>query len=681
MSDEVTTNKTVSYEGGAEALPYRPMNIFKGEDEQSKFMEYICSEILDVRDGGDRSDKEAQWQEFRRIRRSKPRSKTRDTPWIKSANVESTLTQQKINAIFAKEVAAFATKKPPMRVEPISSKDSIIAESLERFFRGLSESKYGLNLREVQPRVFYEQVSLGTQFVKVPFLNEQWSFKRTNGDGAVEDVNYIRHQGPACVPIRIEDFFTRPYWKDLQRAPWIGVRYRFFQHELKQKEALGFFENIESLEVLTTYDDNKQEALEQAGISTSSLGQQPETSEYEIYECNVFWDVDGDGYAEDVIAWVYPETRTLLRAEYNPLSVRDIEPVIYLEDPEVIYGIGVAELLQSLQEESTTLRRMRLDGTQLAMLKMFVARTGCGLGPNEDLFPFKMLFVDDVAADFRELTFPDVAPSCIRGEYMVKEDADRVTGASDYMTGFNDKTVGSGASVGGTMFLAQQGNSILNSILQRAEQSWTNIYMLVLYQCMANKDMVDLGWLEPADQANVAQVLSMKVEDIPTKFRFSVRTTDITKTDESRKQDFLTAGQLYNLYGQQIMQLQAAKQQTMQNPPMAETVDSLIVGSTMFMGRLIEFFEIGDPKEFLPYVEDTRLKLRQQDMARDQQLQAVKEQSIGGTEQGGPVGTPTGLPQTGGQLGTQAPGIPGVLGNSSQLGAGSMGGPSGISPF
>ena len=603
---------------------YMLSDVFTSDDDRAKFVAWLSDEIIDVRDGGERKEREELWKTYRRMRRAKRKSKTRSTPWTNSASIESTLGAQKCNAIYAKEVAAFAVKKPPVRVTPASPELAEQAETLERFFKHVGENRYGMNMPVVQNTLFYDQVSLGFAVAKVPFQVDQWSFKRSDPATGTEQVSYVRHKGPAVVPIRAEDFFTRPYWKDLQRAPWLGVRYRLFRHEIEQKIALQFFDEkaFAAIEPQSELDEAALSALRDASLDANSIGKEPLNDVFEIYEVNAFYDVDGDGYAEDVIAWIEPNSRTLLRSEFNPLSIRDIEIIPYIDDPESLYPIGVLDLVADLQEEATSLKRMRLDGTQLSMLKMFFSRTGCGIGVNEEFRPFAHYQLDDPTGDLRVVDFPDVSQSCLLGEELTKQEADRVTGANDYMTGFNDRTVGSGASVGGTMFLAQQGNSILNSILTRAEQAVGNIYTIALYQCMANKDNVDLSFMTLDDQASMAAILAYNVEDIPTKFRFKIETTDITKTDEARRQSVLAASQLYTMYGQSILQL-AAQSPTLQ-PMIPEITMKLAVGATELLSGALEKFDVANPQSMLPFFDHIRVQLDATDRTRAEQTRQMK---------------------------------------------------------
>lgn len=649
-------------------------DVFQSDAEKQKVADYLNSELTDVM--SERTELEQRWEKWRKQRRARPDSEQRDTPWIKSANIEPPLTAQKVLTIYAKLVGAFSVKKPPVSVEPMNLNDNDTADSLEKMFKELHDNRYGLDMKRKFNRIAYDVVSLGTQVVKVPFTTDQHSFKRKDAGGAVEEVTYVKHKGPEIIPIRLEDFFTRTYWKDIQRAPWVATRYRYFEHELKRFEAQGMFENVEKVlgSNITSYDTNKTSSLEDSGISVGTL----KNNEYELFECNVYWDVDGDGYAEDVVVWYEKTSNTILRSEYNPLSVRDYEVYTYIDDPDSLYGIGVCELLEDLQEENTALHRMRLDGTKLAMLKMFLARRGSGIGPNEEFQPFKIMVVDNPREDFVPLEFPDIAQGCILGEQMVKELADRVTGANDYMSGFNDKMVGSGATASGTTFLASQANGILNNILANIEQSQSNMYMLVLYQMIANKSLVDLSFLSDGDQQNIQTVLNMNVEDLPIRFKFSVRTTDINKTDESRKQGFLMISQLYNQYWQQATQVLTAKMnpQLGASAEIQEVLTSAYVGQTKMMEKMIEFFDVGNPADFLPFVDQAKLMMEAADRIRSQQVTQMKGALNGQQGQGanGAMGNVGGGAGIGLGTGSAVPQMGTPVGNTEAVEGAGLGG-------
>lgn len=102
-----------------------------------------------------------------------------------------------------------------------------------------------------------------------------------------------------------------------------------------------------------------------------------------------------------------------------------------LLDPWSIYGKGEPELLESIQDELTTTRRMRLDRQKLDIYKMIFVSNRETL-TDQDLIPapMKPIYVDDVA-NVQEFKTSDVNPSAFREEILLKEDAIRVTGIDD----------------------------------------------------------------------------------------------------------------------------------------------------------------------------------------------------------------------------------------------------------
>lgn len=641
MSDIEPTIEVETPAADAEATPFAPTDIFTDDKVRAACLEYVCSEITDVKDGSDRADLLERWKKFRRIRRARPETERRSTPWIDAANIEPPLTQQMVHTIWAKEIGAFIGRKPLVAATGtgLGIGDAVRAAALAKFMNHLAQDANGLNWRSNWSRSCYNQTSLGTAMVKVPFLVDEYRLKRPAPDGSIEDVTITRHRAPAYVEIRLEDFYMRPYYKDVNRAPWVAVAYRYFRHEIQQMIANGKFnpdalERIES-ESVTDYDDNLKEELRLSKIDATGLSSQDPNKEYEIFEANVFWDVDGDGYPEDVILHIEPRSKTLLRAEYNRLPFRDIEPVIYIEDPEAFLGVGVCELCESPQDEVTTLHRMALDGSQLSMQKVIFAKNGCGISKNETISPQKIFFVENPQEDVQIVSFPDIAPSCINLEYLAREYAGRVTGVSDQMSGFNDKVTGSNATVGGTMFLTQQGNTILSAVLERAVQAATNILIKAFYQCVANKELVDVSWMSDAEQKAMQEIFALDITALSRSFKFTISVTDFTKTDEARKQNFLAATTVYTQYGQQMVQLLSSlsNPQAQQMPKLYELFQSLAVGNTKLITKLFEFLDIDSAQDFVPFVDDMQLSLAVADKQRSQQLDQIRGQ-IDGAEQG-----------------------------------------------
>jgi len=100
-------------------------------------------------------------------------------------------------------------------------------------------------------------------------------------------------------------------------------------------------------------------------------------------------------------------------------------------DPWSIYGKGEPGLLESIQDELTTGRRMRLDRQKLDIYKMIFVSNRETL-TDQDLIPapMKPVYVDDIEG-VKAFEYGDINPSAYREEVLLKEDGNRVTGIDD----------------------------------------------------------------------------------------------------------------------------------------------------------------------------------------------------------------------------------------------------------
>lgn len=93
------------------------------------------------------------------------------------------------------------------------------------------------------------------------------------------------------------------------------------------------------------------------------------------------------------------------------------------------YARGEPKLLESLQDELTTMRRMRIDRQHIDIWKMFLVSNRETLTDQDaTVAPSKFLFVDDPRNSIVPLEYKDVNPSAYREEEYLKGDGRFVTG-------------------------------------------------------------------------------------------------------------------------------------------------------------------------------------------------------------------------------------------------------------
>jgi hypothetical protein len=596
-------------------------NVISSEEDRKKIVDYLTTEITEVFSGKERQQMELDWAKWRRQREARPEQRTKSFPWENASNAAVPMAMSNTQGIFALLKSSIGAKKPMWAVSSLDKADAPAAEGLSSLLGALAESRHHLNIRGSNNTILYEVASLGTQFVKVPWVVDRWYFKRTSGGNAVEAVEKVSRDCPVVVPIAIEDFGTRTNWPDLQRAPWIAERSWLYEHELRQRAAQGiYFADAVDKTIFRDADDipeGKLETMERMGLDPGATGS------YAIFECHVFWDVDGDGIPEDIKLWLDIVTGEILRSEYNDLGVRNVVRIPYVNRPGQLYAIGVGWMVEHLQDEIDALHNMRIDGTMLSMLQMYVTRRGGPVGPNEEFRPLKNIQVDNPREDFLPVKFPDIGYGTIQAEMMAKEYADRVTGAADAMMGYESRSTSARTTAAGTMFLAQQGSKMFSAIKEVTEEAYSEIGQLVTYQLVRNKERAKqlLGLLPLDKQALVQQVLNLNVEDIPSRFRFRVQTADVEQSEEARRQSKLTLVQLYTMYGQQIFQIVPMIYNQQVPPPIKEVATKFFIGATKLMEDIFQSFGTRETDDYLPYIRDIEMMVQAIEAQKDLRLQ------------------------------------------------------------
>jgi hypothetical protein len=110
----------------------------------------------------------------------------------------------------------------------------------------------------------------------------------------------------------------------------------------------------------------------------------------------------------------------------------------------------------------------------------------------------------------------------------------------------------------------------------------------------------------------------------------------------------------------------------LQNPQlMADFAQSVFVGSTEFMKNMLEFFDVGDPEEYLPFVDDMKLQLQMMDRQKAAQVAVMKQQFLAQTNNNNAAAPQTTAASLG--VGTNGPAVGGINGQGEVgIGAGPM---------
>lgn len=611
------------------------------EEKRAELVSFVESELTVIEQV--RSDREKMWARWRRQREGRPEQESKDFPWPGASNTVPPVVSSRTNGVYSHLRRAFLKRQPLFSGETSHDAERDKASSVTRFINRMFMDRNRANGKPALRRALYEGCSLGDQIIEVPWTQRRIRFKRELIDGTVEEVDKVTYQGPVMLPHRIENVFVRPEIESLQDQPVIGIRYEDQPlYLLRQLERDGYFINVDSVvgSAKDRTEDNAQEVLDRQGVSPQQTGDMPL---FDIWKCWVFYDVDDDGFAEDVILWLERSTGTVLRAELNDFGIRLLTNMRYYEIPGFFYSQGVGSMADHTQEEITSLHNMRINSLAISSLQMFVTRRGSDIGKRETLMPLKNIKVDgDPSRELQVLTFPDVSRSSLEAELQAQRYLDQYIGVSEAMMGMPDQTAKSGTSPSLQMFLAQQGNAILETAVESFMEALSEVGYFFLLQCVAHGEELIPELENIVDKQDVPalqEILSLPLEDVPQKMRISVKTTEIQKSEDAMRQNLMAKNQLYTMYGQEVMQYQQVMLNQQIPPEMREFATQIYVGKTKMMKEVFELMGTPDAEDYVPYVENLEMALSMADQIKEAQSEQLKRAAGRGIGSGGSPGS------------------------------------------
>ena len=148
--------------------------------------------------------------------------------------------------------------------------------------------------------------------------------------------------------------------------------------------------------------------------------------------------IDKDNQVEVLFYWgrrpdklIIVANDVVIRDGPNPYNHKQLPFAEGSDVPRLnqFWASGEPKLLESIQDELTTLRRMRIDRQHMDIWKMFLVSNRENLDDDEAIIaPSRFLYVDDPANSIRALEYSPVHPTAYQEEDRLKQDGREVTG-------------------------------------------------------------------------------------------------------------------------------------------------------------------------------------------------------------------------------------------------------------
>jgi len=555
----------------------------------------------------DRTGQEEKWQKhIKQYEEILPSKKT--FPWEGCSNMSVPVTPTAVETVHAREVNTIFAVRPYIQVRP--KKDGSSPEDcqmVELFLDHIFDSV--IKLYDKGSQWFLEKDKMGTGFAKVFWnYNKKKVLKKTNkiqrALGAPEHIRVMVEESKVSMDvIAIEDIIFPVNSKETETADFLAHRIRMPFHKFKSKEALGIYENVDKIEnysLASTASQTGQD-IQKTKEEAENLKRtdQSQLDEREAYEIHFEYDIDGDGLPEYTVLTMHLESKTKLRWVYFPYT-HGRRPVIalnYMPRVNRIYGLGICEMLEHIQDSINTVFNQTIDNSTIANAKCFKGRKSARKDVGK-IFPGKTFWLDD-PTDLEEFSLGDVHQSNFAIHNLLQTYGERRTKVNDYTLGRESSLMKSRATATGTLALLQESGRHFDMIINNTRQAIIELAYQVI-ELYLQYDPYKIFKVTNREGALLNVRLPSGIQSFREEYELYCTATSLAVNKEIEKQaNLILMQQLGTIFGQMIQLLQI-----IYTNPMPDDVKNFMLGTVKAYYRLAEdlvrSFEKVDVKSYLP---------------------------------------------------------------------------------
>lgn len=480
-------------------------------------------------------------------------------PWANSSNLHLPITLTACRAIHARMYAALMSVQPPFSVKPLDEASSVAVPLVEGVMAyALREwINYRDGIAEMADMWIWNWITQGTGVNKlrwdrtysryVEVYEEQVKRQRIKEEtGELEDyldliekerpVTKKTFDGPVADIVDPEDLLILGGEGDPDRADVVMHRYYLTRSELYSLADQGIFDEETVEEILdggndSEYTDSASQLAQSKELNSGIIqnNTNSDLDRFEILECYCKLDENNDGLDENLIIWVHTASKKVLRATYldrvldggqTPFSKID-----FLKKRGHCFGMGIPEILYSLQKEVDAMHNIRIDFGVLSTMPFGFYRPTSGIDPKRlDLEPGKLIPVNDPTSD---VFFPQLGN---RTFFTTEEEGsllayiERLISISDINLG---RISGQGASrtATGVAALVSENNANLDIFIKRMQRGWKK-FLRLLFQNL-QKRMPKEMWIRITGDDGKMYPFRIAREDIRHNFDFDIDANSI----------------------------------------------------------------------------------------------------------------------------------------------------------
>jgi len=549
----------------------------------------------------DRSSLEKRWIKWiKQYEEILPEKK--DFPWKGASNISLPLSAIAVETIHSREVNTLLSVHPYIQVRP--KKKNINKDSCAQIERFLEQVLVNVvDLYEVGAQWLLEKNKMGTGFIKPYWCYE----KKKVGRDKFKEFDDVKVD-----IISIEDLIFPTNAIDLQTCSFVAHRIRPNENTLKMKQTMGIYKNIDKIvkypDESTSDPDTGSDIVQtkENEVENTQRTSPGELKEYTLYEVYFDYDIDGDGFAEPTVMTLHKDMGVNLRWIHFPYNHgrRPFIKNVYQPRVKRVYGKGICEQSEHLQEAINTTFNQTIDNATIANVKCFKGRKGAKRDIGE-LYPGVTFWLDD-PTDLQEFSLGEVHQSNFVLHSLLRDYHERRTKVTDYTLGKESSTMKSRATATGTLALLQESGRHFDLVINNSRKAFAELAYQVI-ELYAQYRPEKLFSVDGGD-GNFDDVLlpPVDIDNFREEYGFSCAATSLSVNKEIEKQsNLLLLQQLGQIFSQMIQLISTVMAPQIQMPEELRGFIFGVIRSYYTMAQdLVRSFEKIDVTNYIPELPD-----------------------------------------------------------------------------
>ena len=592
------------------------------DDRMHALRDWLYIEIEDALSA--RKRLEATWRESLKMYNGVPRLAVRDVPIPNAPNIEITIGAIASDTIYAQAVDLIWNTTPlvTVRAKPKMSDDIETvadAKALQRFINHIATSDEA-NLRNAAENAILDDVQLGTGILYTPYVQKVKKTKTAK----------VLSAGPHFYAVPPEDVIVPGgSSQDIQDLALFGLRFYYTGQQLVDSARDNKW-NLEGIQPLHAKDWVRT-TRETLGKQYDSLNRRGTI--FDVIHCYCYFDIDGDGYDEDLFVVWNHSGRAAIYVNYNPTDTRPAEVMIYQKQAHLFYGLGVLQMMAPYEEKLSDVHNYGTLNILLANSRVWVGSEG--LPETMKIWPGKYIQTANPKEDLQSLEMADVYSSIWQDQAMTMQLANQRVGINDISQ--PNKIPGRTPGITAISFMQQVSrrftpafDSIKDCIARSLRQACYRYQERLLSG--DDKAMVMIYSILGYEDGNrVINVLRKENFDEHVDMELTAASTSVNR--EADRQNAIMLTNILGQYYQRTIELVMLASNP-QTPPEVATVARKVAASA---GELIDrtirtFDQVRDPGTFIIEVTEelNSLEATSQDQAALGQLMQMLGPMLGG---------------------------------------------------